>query len=203
MCSSDLPRSLEYNALLKEKIAMEKLLSQGGWGPSVPAGKLEPGDTGNDVIALRNRLIAMGYLERSNAVGYDASLTDAVRQFQEAHGLNTDGVAGPATMKQINIGVEQRLQSVMVALERERWFNTDRGKRHILVNIPDFSAKIIDDGKTTFQTRSVVGAAREDRPTPEFSDVMEHMVVNPSWYVPRSIIVGEYLPQLKDRKSVV
>ena len=197
------PRSLEYNALLKEKIVMEKLLSQGGWGPSVPAGKLEPGDTGNDVIALRNRLIAMGYLERSNAVGYDATLTDAVRQFQEAHGLNTDGVAGPATMKQINIGVEQRLQSVMVALERERWFNTDRGKRHILVNIPDFSAKIIDDGKTTFQTRSVVGAAREDRPTPEFSDVMEHMVVNPSWYVPRSIVTGEYLPQLKQNRNAV
>ncbi|NUH64274.1 L,D-transpeptidase family protein [Sulfitobacter sp. S0837] len=191
------PRSLEYNALLKEKIAMEELLSQGGWGPTVPAGKLEPGDRGNDVIALRNRLIAMGYLERSNAVDYDATLTEAVRQFQEAHGLNTDGVAGPATMKQINIGVEKRLQSVMVAMERERWFNTDRGKRHILVNIPDFSAKIIDDGKITFETRSVVGAAREDRPTPEFSDVMEHMVVNPSWYVPRSIVTKEYLPQLK------
>ena len=191
------PRSLEYNALLKEKIEMEQLLSQGGWGPTVPASKLEPGDRGQDVIALRNRLIAMGYLERSNAVDYDAALTEAVRQFQEAHGLNTDGVAGPATMKQINIGVEKRLQSVMVALERERWFNTDRGKRHVLVNIPDFSAKIIDDGKVTFQTRSVVGAAREDRPTPEFSDVMEHMVVNPSWYVPRSIVTKEYLPQLK------
>ncbi|SDG02723.1 L,D-transpeptidase family protein [Sulfitobacter delicatus] len=191
------PRSLEYNALLKEKIEMEQLLSQGGWGPTVPAGKLEPGDRGNDVIALRNRLIAMGYLERSNAVDYDAALTEAVRQFQVAHGLNSDGVAGPATMKQVNIGVEKRLQSVIVAMERERWFNTDRGKRHVLVNIPDFSAKIIDDGKVTFQTRSVVGAAREDRPTPEFSDVMEHMVVNPSWYVPRSIVTKEYLPQLK------
>jgi L,D-transpeptidase YcbB len=191
------PRSLEYNALLKEKIEMEQLLSQGGWGPTVPAGKLEPGDRGNDVIALRNRLIAMGYLERSNAVEYDAALTEAVRQFQVAHGLNSDGVAGPATMKQVNTGVEKRLQSVIVAMERERWFNTDRGKRHVLVNIPDFSAKIIDDGKVTFQTRSVVGAAREDRPTPEFSDVMEHMVVNPSWYVPRSIVTKEYLPQLK------
>lgn len=191
------PRSLEYNALLKEKIEMEQLLSQGGWGPTVPAGKLEPGDRGNDVIALRNRLIAMGYLERSNAVDYDAALTEAVRQFQVAHGLNSDGVAGPATMKQVNTGVEKRLQSVIVAMERERWFNTDRGKRHVLVNIPDFSAKIIDDGKATFQTRSVVGAAREDRPTPEFSDVMEHMVVNPSWYVPRSIVTKEYLPQLK------
>jgi len=191
------PRSLEYNALLKEKIAMEKLLAAGGWGPTVPSGKLEPGDRGNDVIALRNRLIAMGYLDRSNAVDYDATLTEAVRQFQLAHGLNSDGVAGPATMKQVNTSVEKRLQSVMVAMERERWFSTDRGKRHVLVNIPDFSAKIVDDGKITFETRSVVGAAREDRPTPEFSDQMEHMVVNPSWYVPRSIVTKEYLPQLK------
>lgn len=191
------PHSLEYNALLKEKMAMERLLSQGGWGPVVPAKSLEPGDQGNAVVALRNRLIAMDYMSRSNSMTYDPALTDAVQQFQIAHGLNADGKAGAETMKQINIGVEQRLQSVMVALERERWFNTERGKRHILVNIPDFTAKVVDDGVVTFRTRSVVGANTSDRPTPEFSDVMEFMVVNPSWYVPRSIVTKEYLPALK------
>ena len=197
------PRSLEYNALLKEKLAMEGVLASGGWGPPVPGGKLEPGDTGPAVLALRNRLIAMGYLDRTNARGYDASLTAAVRAFQEAHGLNTDGIVGAATLDQVNVGVEERLQSVLVALERERWFNTDRGKRHILVNIPDFSAKIIDDGKVTFETRSVVGARDDNRPTPEFSDVMEFMVINPSWYVPRSIVTGEYLPALKRNRNAV
>lgn len=197
------PSSLEYNALLKEKMAMELLLSQGGWGQTVPAAKLEPGDGGAAVVALRNRLIAMDYMGRSNAMTYDAALTDAVLQFQIAHGLNPDGTAGAETMKQINIGVEERLQSVMVALERERWFNTERGKRHILVNIPDFTAKIVDDGVVTFRTRSVVGAATSDRPTPEFSDVMEFMVVNPSWYVPRSIVTKEYLPALKRNRNAV
>ena len=191
------PRSMEYNALLKEKVKMEQLLAQGGWGPTVPASKLAPGATGGSVIALRNRLIAMGYLARTNGRSFDRDMADAVRQFQIDHGLNDDGVAGGETLKQINVGVETRLQSVLVALERERWFNTERGKRHILVNLPDFTAKIIDDGVVTFQTRSVVGANRGDRPTPEFSDVMEHMVVNPSWYVPRSIVTKEYLPQLK------
>lgn len=191
------PRSMEYNALLKEKVEMERLLASGGWGGTVPASSLKPGATGSAVIALRNRLIAMDYLERTNTRTYDSDIQNAVQQFQIAHGLNDDGVAGGETMKQINVGVEQRLQSVFVALERERWFNTDRGKRHILVNIPDFSAKIIDDGKVTFRTRSVVGARTEGRPTPEFSDVMTHMVINPSWYVPRSIVTGEYLPQLK------
>jgi murein L,D-transpeptidase YcbB/YkuD len=191
------PTSMEYNALIKEKVAMERLLLSGGWGASVPAKSLKPGDSGNAVIALRNRLIAMEYLERTNTREYDADMQAAVQQFQIAHGLNNDGVAGSATMNQINVGVEKRLQSVMVALERERWFNTERGKRHILVNLPDFSAKIIDDDKLTFYTRSVIGANRDDRPTPEFSDTMTHMVVNPSWYVPRSIVTKEYLPALK------
>lgn len=191
------PKSMEYNALIKEKVAMERLLLAGGWGPKVPAKSLKPGESGNAVIALRNRLIAMDYLERTNTRTYDADIQAAVQEFQQSHGLNQDGVAGDATMRQINVSVETRLQSVLVALERERWFNKERGKRHILVNIPDFSAKIIDDGKITFRTRSVVGANRDDRPTPEFSDVMEHMVINPSWYVPRSIVTKEYLPALK------
>ncbi|MFT6674399.1 MAG: murein L,D-transpeptidase YcbB/YkuD [Sulfitobacter sp.] len=197
------PRSMEYNALLKEKVTMERLLLQGGWGAVVPAKVLKPGASGNAVIALRNRLVKMDYLTRSNTITYDDTLQAAVQQFQEDHGLNGDGVAGAATMDQINVGVEKRLQSVMVALERERWFNTERGKRHILVNIPDFSAKIIDDGKVTFRTRSVVGARTSDRPTPEFSDVMEHMIVNPSWYVPRSIVTKEYLPALKRNPNAV
>ena len=191
------PRSMEYNALIREKVEMQTLLAQGGWGPTVPARTLESGDKGNAVVALRNRLIAMGYLGRSNTMVYDATIADAVREFQIAHGLNPDGKVGAATMAQINIGVDKRLQSVMVALERERWFNTERGKRHILVNIPDFTAKVMDDGKVTFMTRSVVGARDADRKTPEFSDVMEHMIVNPSWYVPRSIVTKEYLPSMQ------
>lgn len=191
------PTSMEYNALIREKVSMEGRLANGGWGPTVPAKKLEPGDKGAAVVALRNRLISMSYITRSNTMVYDATIEAAVQQFQIAHGLNADGKAGAATMAQINVGVEKRLQSVMVALERERWFNTERGKRHILVNIPDFSAKIIDDGNVTFQTRSVVGARDADRKTPEFSDVMEHMEINPSWYVPRSIVTKEYLPSMQ------
>jgi murein L,D-transpeptidase YcbB/YkuD len=145
----------------------------------------------------------MGYLKRTNTQTYDTSIQAAVQQFQLAHGLAADGVAGPGTMAEINKSVEQRLQSVIVAMERERWMNRERGKRHILVNIPDFTAKVIDNGKVTFQTRSVVGANRDDRPTPEFSDVMEFMVINPSWYVPRSIVTKEYLPALKRNPNAV
>ena len=191
------PQTPEYARLMREKMRLEALAARGGWGEQVRARKLEPGDSGPAVIALRNRLMSMGYLERSASPTYDGKLTQAVMAFQRDHGLVADGVAGQGTIREINATASKRLSQVIVAMERERWTNMPRGKRHIWVNITDFHAKIVDDGKVTFQTRSVVGHRDEDRRTPEFSDVMEHMVINPTWNVPRSIATKEYLPLLQ------
>ncbi len=191
------PSSPEYARLMREKLRLERLISAGGWGPTVGASKLEPGAVGPNVVALRDRLVAMGHLERSVTETYDASIRAAVERFQTTHGLEVDGVAGAGTLQELNAPVQTRLQQVIVAMERERWTNQPRGERHIWVNLTDFSAAIMDNDSVTFQTRSVIGAADRSRQTPEFSDMMNHMVINPSWYVPRSIIVGEYLPALQ------
>ncbi|SLN10690.1 murein L,D-transpeptidase [Pseudoruegeria aquimaris] len=197
------PKSAEYTRLMKEKLALEKLLAKGGYGPKVPGKKLEPGMSGPQVVALRNRLITLGYLKRSTSPVYDADLQKAVQAFQQNHGLVADGIAGPGTLAEINTSAEDRLKSVIVAMERERWMNRNRGSRHVWVNLTDFSAKIVDNGKVTFETRSVIGKNTPDRRSPEFSDVMEFMVVNPTWNVPRSIATKEYLPMLKKNPNAV
>ncbi|PJI91979.1 murein L,D-transpeptidase YcbB/YkuD [Yoonia maricola] len=197
------PSAPEYTRLMAEKMRLERLIGDGGWGPTVPGRKYERGDSGAGVVALRNRLIVLGFLPRTNTQTYDDDIYGAVTRFQQAHGLAIDGTVGPGTLEQINIQPEARLQSIIVAMERERWINRPRGERHIWVNITDFTAKIIDNGVETFSTRSVVGARDRDRVTPEFSDVMEFMVINPSWYVPRSIITKEYLPQLRANPNAV
>jgi murein L,D-transpeptidase YcbB/YkuD len=191
------PQTPEYTRLLKGKLQLEQTVASGGWGPTVPAKKLEFGDSGDAVVALRNRLVAMGYMKRSATRSFNDAMVQAVQKFQTSHGLSSDGVAGATTLSEINVSAEERLKSVVVAMERERWMNKERGKRHILVNLTDYTAKIIDDGKVTFRTRSVVGANSHDRRSPEFSDEMEHMVVNPTWNVPRSIAVKEYLPMMQ------
>ena len=200
---SILPRSPEYARLMRAKMRMESLARDGGWGPTVPASSLAPGAEGKAVVALRDRLRRMGYLARSVSASYDLEMIKAVRAFQEAHGLEPDGVAGGETMTAINASVRDRLGQVLVAMERERWLNFDRGDRHVWVNLTDFSAAIVDEDRVTFRTRSVIGKNVPDRATPEFSDVMEHMVINPSWYVPRSIIVKEYLPRLQANPGAV
>lgn len=197
------PSAPEYARLMEQKADIERLLASGGWGPTVPGRKLESGDSGAAVVALRNRLMAMGFLSRSTTQSYDETIKNAVQQFQLAHGLATDGTAGASTLAEINTSPERRLQSIIVAMERERWINRPRGERHIWINLTDFTAKIIDDGVETFSTRSVIGARDRERVTPEFSDVMEFMVINPSWYVPRSIITKEFLPQLQANPNAV
>lgn len=190
------PDTAEYRALRAEKQRLERLIVRGGWGTAVPASGLKPGESGPAVAALRARLTAMGY-RVGGGDSYDAGLAAAVRRFQIVHGLAPDGIAGRNTMAEINRPAAARLAAVVVAMERERWLNSDRGRRHVLVNLAGFSARIIDDGRETLRTRAVIGQNAAGRRSPEFSDMMEYLVFNPSWYVPRSIATQEYLPLLK------
>jgi L,D-transpeptidase YcbB len=182
------PDTAEYARLYSAAQDLRQVIARDGWGPRVQSGSLRPGQTGPGVIALRNRLIAMGYMPRVATASYDGMMQRAVQSFQAAHGIEADGIAGNDTIRAINVGPEERLRSLVVAMERERWLNFDRGDRHIWVNLVDFEARIVDFDRVTFETRSIIGARGTQ--TPEFSDVMEYMEINPDWTLPRSIVAN-------------
>ena len=194
------PQGAGYNRLMRMKFELEALAREGGYGPLVQSNRLQPGDAGPAVVQLRNRLIRMGYLERSATAEYDARLQSAVLAFQLNSGLEADGIAGADTIAALNASVEDHWNQVVLTMERMRWIND--GKLHdrlIFVNLTDFHTRVIDNGEVSFITRSVIGA--RDRQTPEFSDEMEHMVINPSWYVPRSIAQRSYIPGILAGRS--
>lgn len=192
------PSDPHYAQLMKARRDLMAVIETGGWGPRVEGDTLRLADTGADVVALRDRLVAMDYLPHSVGLTFDAAMEKAVQLFQIDHGISPDGVLDKGTLAEINKDPEQRLESVLVAMERMRWMNgLPLGARHVWVNLPDFTAKIVDDGKVTFSSVTVVGMNEADRRSPEFSDQMEFMVINPTWNVPRSITVKEYLPMLK------
>lgn len=192
------PTAPEYARLMAEKFALEERILAGGYGPAIPVAEVKAGAPEAAVLALRDRLVSLGYLDRAYAGDYDSEIQAAVQRFQSNSGITPDGVAGKATVAMLNVSAEDRLKSVIVAMERLRWMgNADRGRRHIWVNQPDFMVKVVDDGETTFESRVVIGKVGRDTESPEFSDQMEFMVVNPTWSVPRSIVVKEYLPQFQ------
>lgn len=190
------PQAPEYARLMAEKFRLEDVLSK--VDTSARIGETEPGATGPAAVALRDRLTALGYLQASFTESYDAEIQTAVSRFQLSHGILPDGVVGKSTAEALNTPPEDRLKSVIVAMERLRWMgNGPLGSRHIWVNQPEYKARVFDDGAVTFETRVIIGKVGHDTQSPEFSETMEFMVINPTWSVPRSIVVKEYLPQFQ------
>ena len=173
--------------------------------PPVASGLWRPDSEGPPVLHLRARLAAMGFAAGDPAnPRYDAALKQAVTAYQTRVGLVADGIAGPRTVDMVNRRVAGGDRDILISLERMRWLaGHDLNARHVWVNLPEFNARIVENGQEVFVTRTVIGMKGEEYRTPEFSDGIEYMVVNPRWNVPRSMTVRDYLPRLKANRHAV
>ncbi len=191
------PRSSEYKSLLNELRKLREISFNGSWGDLLPTDAvLALGMTHDNVPFLRRRLSKMGYpVYDINSRLFDEQLNDSVKRFQEYHGLNPDGVFGKRSIEAINVPPKTRLMQILVNLERMRWTNTDMGSEYIFVNQPNFHAYFKSGNEKVWQSRVVIGLPSNQ--TAEFNDTMTHMVVNPTWHVPKSIAVDEYLPLIQ------
>jgi murein L,D-transpeptidase YcbB/YkuD len=194
------PADPDYRRLVAEKRRLETEARTASWGPAVSDGPtLHPEDSSPRVAELRARLARLGYLAPQGEAldpRFDPALEAAVKAFQADHGLVDDGVVGKATLAAVNAPIETRLAQVAVNLERLRWMPRDLGERYLVVNIPDFTVRLVEDGAPVWESKVVVGKAKVTE-TAEFSDEMTYLVVNPSWHIPNSIAIRDYLPKLK------
>ncbi|WP_297111037.1 L,D-transpeptidase family protein [uncultured Devosia sp.] len=149
---------------------------------------LRPGNSDARLPAIRDRL----KLAASTSTLYDELTVDAVRAFQEGQGLEVDGIIGPATVAALNGGAATRREDIIANMERWRWMPSELGDFTVFVNIPEFRLSILRNGQEEYTTRVVVGTTKNQ--TPIFSDSIRHVVVNPYWNVPSSIIRGEIAP---------
>ena len=152
-------------------------------GPS-----LKPGMSDARVPTLRTRLD----LPAVDGMVYDDATVEAMKVFQSNLGLDVDGVVGPATLVALNGGVPVTKADIIANMERWRWMPRDLGQFNVFVNIPEFRLAISRNGVEEYTTRVVVGTVKNQ--TPVFSDSIRHIVVNPYWNVPSSIIKGEIAP---------
>jgi len=181
------PRHREFLAL---KAALADFDAAGAERPA-PIGTgpvLRPGHSDPRVPAIRARLQLPG----SSSSVYDNALVAAVEMFQEGQGLEVDGVIGPATLAALNGGEATRREDIIANMERWRWMPEALGDFAVMVNIPEYRLWILRNGQTEYTTRVVVGTAKNQ--TPVFSDNIRHIVVNPYWNVPSSIIRNEVAP---------
>ncbi len=127
---------------------------------------------------------------------YQGEIVDAVKRFQQRHGLETEGKLGPQTIEELNRPVSFRVQQLQLALERWRWLPHDFEQPPIVVNIPEFLLRAYDkSGNPTLKMPVVVGKAMRTE-TPVMEQDMKYVVFWPYWNVPPSILRGEIVPKI-------
>jgi murein L,D-transpeptidase YcbB/YkuD len=165
---------------------------------------LRKGVEHEQVALLRKRLELSSDSVNENL--YDDVVDEAVRTFQKGHGVAPDGLVGAGTRRLLNQQahtqevanlVKQRL--ILLNMERWRWLPQDLGPFYVTVNVPEFMARVVREGKVIHATRVVVG--KPDKQTPIFSDEMQEVVFNPFWSVPNSIKVEEIRPYLREETA--
>lgn len=176
---------------------LRRIVAAGGWPALNPGQTLRPGDSAPVIRKLRERLLISGDLVvRADVEEYfDSGLAGAVSRFQHRHGLVTDGVVGPATLRALNVPADKRLAQLLLNLERWRWIPHDLGRRYILVNAADYSLRAVEADTLRLEMRVIVGETYQK--TPVFSRELRYLEINPYWNVPRSITVEEFLPKLR------
>ncbi|GKQ53715.1 murein L,D-transpeptidase [Bradyrhizobium sp. Ce-3] len=154
---------------------------------------------------LRNKL---GITEDAGSTKYDATVARAVERFQSSVDLKATGVLDERTVKALNNPKRDRqIDTVLVNMERWRWLPRQLGaasvgNAYVILNIPDYTLKVMQNGAQVWTTRVVTGKPGQHA-TPLLTETMKYITVNPTWNVPPSIIYNEYLPALQQDPTVL
>ena len=204
-----------YRAL-KAKLA--ELRGQGD-GPAIqiadgPVLKYTPArGKKQDEIAMEDERVPQlrakfGIAENRDDPRYDATVAEAVRRFQASAELRPTGMLDERTIRAINSPKHDRqIDTVIVNMERWRWLPRDLGApsvgdAYVILNIPDYTLKVMQNGQQVWTTRVVTGQPGVHA-TPLLTETMKFITVNPTWNVPPSIIYNEYLPALQQDPTVL
>ena len=150
----------------------------------------------------------LGITENADDTRYDAEVAEAVRKFQFGVDLKPTGVLDDKTVKAINNPKRDRqIDTVIVNMERWRWLPRELGAAeigdaYVILNIPDYTLKVMQNGAQVWTTRVVTGKPGIHA-TPLLTETMKFITVNPTWNVPPSIIYNEYLPALQQDPTVL
>jgi murein L,D-transpeptidase YcbB/YkuD len=97
------------------------------------------------------------------------------------------------------------IKRIRLNMDRWRWLPQNLGDRYIIVNVPAYTAALVENGETISRHHAVAG--KISTPTPQLSAVATGVILNPWWEVPSSIaheVAGKkgYVAVRKDDGSV-
>ncbi|MFN5814373.1 MAG: murein L,D-transpeptidase [Bacteroidota bacterium] len=187
----------QYDLLKNHLSIYRQIENDGGWD-SIPLPKksIQYGDAGKIVTAIKKRLFTTGeFAKTDTAPDFNLALESAVKQFQQTHGLKTDGIVNRTTLLELNVAVKDRIEQIILNMERCRWLPNQTQTNYLLVNIPQYKLYVFNKDGLSFACKAVVG--KETNRTVIFKGDMKYVVFSPYWNVPPNIMRKEILPAMK------
>ncbi len=210
------PKNFGYQNLLRALQKLKELKKNGAWDQLPYFKKLALGSSGDIVLKLRSRLkVSSDYKEcnetnpsivihNENNQSIDINLTrdavfghcleNAVKTFQQRHGLEVDGIVGGGTRRALNMTIDEKIRKIRLNIDRIKWLPREKKERYVFVNIPEFMLHYIENEKEEKTLRVIVGDKKH--PTPIFSQNISYIVLNPYWKVPEGIVRREIVPAM-------
>jgi len=191
------PKTQDYIALKKVLQDYQTIASKGGWPEFVPGKTIKSGANDPRMTILRQILLVNGDLTATTPVQdntYDVVTMEAVKHFQERHGLDANGIMNTPTQQALTVPVADRITQISMTLDRMRWMPNNMGPRYVMVNIPAYVLTAVS-GNNRLNMNVIVGKASTK--TPMFSKNITDIVFNPSWGVPAKIAMNEMLPKVR------
>ena len=157
---------------------------------------LKPGMADERVLQLSRRLIELGYLAPGSERDiHDETIAAAVSVFQAERGLTPDGKVGGATLASLNVTPAHEIASIRETLVRMAEFRVSAPATMVVVNLPAQELALVRNGETVLTMETAV--VSPSRPTPLLADQITHVILNPTWTVPPTVLKQDKLPNLR------
>ena len=162
---------------------------------------LKLGNSSSRVKQVKKRLQISGDYPKTAPINnkFDMTLQAAVKTYQKRYLLKVDGKVDKTMAYYLNQPAKQNIQAIITNLDKTKLYPKQFENEHVEVNIPDFNLRYYKDGRKVMKMGIVVG--RIDRPTPLFHDLIEYMVLNPTWTIPDNLIKRDLIHVLRDNPA--
>lgn len=125
----------------------------------------------------------------------DSGKSQALVAYQQHYGIGPTGKLDTTTKRLLLRQPEDVVGIIDANLERIRWMPRDMNEQYILVNVPLMELFFRRGGKNVMHMNVVVG--KPARETPSLNSDMQHVVFNPPWGVPPTILKQDVLPGIE------
>ena len=186
-----------YKALKDQLKKYVDIAKNGGW-PQITVGKkkLKKGLASPEISVIKKRLEITGDMPAGDtSQRFNDTLEIAIKNFQQRHGYKPTGVISDSLIKQMNVPAEQRVEQILMNMDRMRWLINEPNGNLIVVNIPEFVLHVYEGKQKAFDMDVVVG--KEGHNTMMFNGDLDQVVFCPYWNVPSSIVTHEILPAME------